>query len=182
MFKEIESNINYQLMILLAKEFLTSEDKKNAEKMLSNTDMYELYEISSEHDMDSIIFPEIKKIYTGKIPEIWEKSYIRTRNRIQFMIDKLTEVAEMLNKQGIPIVALKNGGIAIALMDDLAKCPMGDIDTLVKKDDFIKAHKFFVDMGFHFKFRSDFEFEDLNNAFFDGSTEYYYEDRSGSED
>lgn len=58
---------------------------------------------------------------------------------------------------------------------------MGDIDTLVNKDDFLEAHQTLIDMGFEFEFRSEHELEDLDQAFIDGGTEYYFTDHEGNE-
>jgi hypothetical protein len=51
---------------------------------------------------------------------------------------------------------------------------MGDLDLLVGTKEFRQAHKIILnDLGFRFKFRSEFEEEDLEEAFRGGGTEYY---------
>ena len=51
---------------------------------------------------------------------------------------------------------------------------MGDLDLLVRSKDFNDAHKIIVEkLRFTFKFRSEFEKEDLEEAFRGGGTEYY---------
>jgi hypothetical protein len=180
MFAEINNNKYYQLMVLLAAEFPDTEQINKANELLREIDLNILFQCACEHEMESIVFPALRSLYRGELSEAWEKKYIQTRNRISFMIDKLGEIAERLNEKGIPLVALKNGGIASAMIDDMAKSPMGDIDTLVNKKDFEKAHKILLEMGFKFEFRSEYEMEDLQQAFIDGGTEYYYQEASGS--
>lgn len=180
MFSEIASSKYYRLMILLAIELPTATEIDVTKKLLSEIDTDILYKCTCEHEMESVIYPNLKELYEGKLPDIWEDKYIQTKNRIKFMVSKLGEIAERLDEIGVPLIALKNGGIAVAFMDDLAKCPMGDIDTLVNKTDFIETHRILIDKGFKFKFRSEYEFEDLQQAFMDGGTEYYYSDNDGS--
>jgi hypothetical protein len=181
MFSEILNNKYYKLMVLLATEFPGSEDINEAKHLLKNIDVIHLYKCTSEHEMDTVIYPNLIRLFNGNLPEIWHNNYNETRKRLSFMIDKLKEVSNNLHNAGIPIVALKNGGIAVAMIDDIAKCPMGDIDTLVNKKDFIKAHNILLEMGFKFMFRSEFEFEDLQMAFKDGGSEYLFKDSNGNE-
>lgn len=168
-------------MVLLATETPSVNDIVAAKDLLKDIDIDRLYNCSSEHEMDTIIYPNLIRLFDGSLPEIWHINYVETKRRISFMIEKLKEVAENFYIAGIPIVALKNGGIAVAMIDDMAKCPMGDIDTLVNKKDFIKAHNILLEMGFKFKFRSEFEFEDLQSAFNDGGTEYLFTDSNGND-
>ena len=76
-------------------------------------------------------------------------------------------------ESGIPMVILTNGGIIADIVNDAAACPMEDIDSLVRKEDFYQAHEILVKNGFVFKFRSEYEKEELEQAYLDGSTEYY---------
>lgn len=104
----------------------------------------------------------------------WEKEYQDTDHRISALMSVLDEVATKLKASQIEIVALKNAGITKALYKNNACSPMGDLDLLVRSKDFIKAHEIILnDLGFTFKFRSEFEEEDLEEAFRGGGTEYY---------
>ncbi|MBI9070764.1 MAG: nucleotidyltransferase family protein [Melioribacteraceae bacterium] len=104
----------------------------------------------------------------------WNESLNSTQNRIDNLLDELDLVAEKLNKKDIKIVALKNAGIAKGIYKNSACSPMGDIDLLVSVKDFRKAHEVLInELGYTFKFRSEFEEEDLEDAFRGGGTEYY---------
>lgn len=163
-------------MTLLATELYNKKEEEYAKKILKDINIDHFFDCCNEHEMDTIIYPKLVRLYNGNLPEIWHTNYFKTKEHITFMINKLIEVAEKFHDSEINIVALKNGGIAAALIDDMAKCPMGDVDTLVKKEDFFVAHNILLEMGFKFKFRSNFEFENLQNAYNDGSSEYYYSD------
>lgn len=104
----------------------------------------------------------------------WDKEYEETDYRITVLMDVLEEVATKLKDNSIDIVALKNAGITKALYKNNASSPMGDLDLLVRSNDFTKAHAIIEqELGFTFKFRSEFEEEDLELAFRGGGTEYF---------
>ncbi len=106
--------------------------------------------------------------------EEWKQEYEKQKSRLDFLKDKAMEVCSILADNDIPMVILKNGGIMITIMDDAVQCPMEDIDSLVRKKDFYKAHEILVKHGFVFKFRSEFEREKLDEAYRNGSTEYKF--------
>ena len=104
----------------------------------------------------------------------WEKVYQDTDQYITVLMTVLEEVASKLKENKIEIVALKNAGITKAIFKNNACSPMGDLDLLVRSKDFRKAHEIILnDLDFTFKFRSEFEDEDLEEAFRGGGTEYY---------
>ena len=109
-----------------------------------------------------------------KYASFWNKVYQDTDHCITVLMDVLEEVASKLKENKIEIVALKNAGIAKAIYKNNACSPMGDLDLLVRSKDFRQAHELILnDLGFTFKFRSEFEEEDLEEAFRGGGTEYY---------
>lgn len=106
----------------------------------------------------------------------WLKEYTKTEQRITVLMDTLEEVATLLKQNKIDIVALKNAGITKGIYTNYGCSPMGDIDLLVSTKDFHKAHKILLnELGFTFKFRSELEEEDLEEAFKGGGTEYFKE-------
>jgi hypothetical protein len=109
-----------------------------------------------------------------KYKTCWDKDFQKIDSRITILMDTLEKVASKLKEYSIEIVALKNAGIAKGLYINNACSPMGDLDLLVKTNDFKKAHEVILnELGFIFKFRSEFEVEDLDDAFRGGGTEYY---------
>ena len=99
-----------------------------------------------------------------KYASFWDKVYIDTDHCITVLMDVLEEVASKLKENKIDIVALKNAGITKAIFKNNACSPMGDLDLLVRSKDFRKAHEIILnDLDFTFKFRSEFEEEDLED-------------------
>ena len=104
----------------------------------------------------------------------WDAEYTEIHDRITVLMEVLEQVATKLIENSIEIVALKNAGITKGIYKNNGCSPMGDLDLLVRSKDFNAAHKIILDeLGFTFKFRSEFEEEDLEEAFRGGGTEYY---------
>jgi len=87
-------------------------------------------------------------------------------------MEELDRAASILAQHEIPLLALKNSGITRGLYPFNGACPMGDIDVLVSKKDFRKAHEALSNHGYQMKFRSPLEEEDLDKAEQGGGAEY----------
>ena len=92
---------------------------------------------------------------------------------------ELDSVALLLSNSQIPLVALKNSGITRGLYPYYGACPMGDIDVLVRRSDFRKAHELLIANGYKMKFRSPLETENLEVAERHGGAEYSVDLPSG---
>ncbi|MDC3234754.1 nucleotidyltransferase family protein, partial [Candidatus Puniceispirillum sp.] len=102
----------------------------------------------------------------------WQQVYEEVDARIgQYMVE-LENAATLLASHDIPLVALKNSGIAKALYPHYGACPMGDLDVLVRKADFRRAHRILMERGYILKFRSPLERENLDKAEQGGGAEY----------
>lgn len=179
MIKEIESNIYYKLITDLIAENKSEAKIQRIKLNLNIIDFKTFFDVCKRHDVASIIYPYLKLYFHEPLPEDWVKEYLSVKLQISFMLEITKDIATSLAKKNINFVVLKNGGIALQLMDDPALCPMGDIDTLVSKEEFKAAHEVILESGFKFKFRSEFEEEDVEKAFFDGGTEYVYTNEHG---
>ena len=104
----------------------------------------------------------------------WDKEYQEVDHRVSVLMHVLDEVGTKLKENDIEIVALKNAGITKSIFKNNACSPMGDLDLLVRSNDFRKAHEIILkELDFTFEFRSEFEDEDLEEAFRGGGTEYF---------
>ncbi len=136
-------------------------------------DEIKLYNISKTDEIASQIAYLLRQCNINH-EKCWDEEYDIVEKRIDILMSVLETVALKLKKNNIEIVALKNAGIAKAIYKNNACSPMGDIDLLVRSCDFRRAHSIILnDLGFTFKFRSEFEEEDLEEAFRGGGTEYY---------
>lgn len=106
-----------------------------------------------------------------------EQRFIEEHNRVQTMLEhyftELDHIGNIFSKNGIKVILLKNTGIARAIFDCAGCCPMGDMDILVEKENFLNAHKLLVTEGYTFKFRSDLETDDIQCALRNGGSEYW---------
>lgn len=106
------------------------------------------------------------------LPERWANAADQTRKTLSLYLEQLDRVALALNEKNIPLVALKNSGIARGIHHDLAGCPMGDVDVLVRPSDFRNAHNTMLKLGFQLDDRSPFDMEDIDEAEKHGGAEY----------
>lgn len=159
-------------MLGLAKE---NGDYSQYSAVLNDLDLQKLFDLCVEHELDGVATSRILQHNLLELPPYWTDKYNAEKKRLTFLKQKAEDICRIMSENGIKMVILKNGGIMADIIEDPAACPMEDIDSFVRKEDFIKAHELLVQNGFVFKFRSEFEFEELENAYRSGSTEYYIE-------
>lgn len=170
MFSVIDDPL-VRLMIDLCPE--NRREKVELSERLKNVDLITLFQLCAEHELEGVVASHILEDGLIQLPQEWLSAYQYQKEKQSFLRDEAAEVCKYMNDNGIPMVILKNGGIMLDMIDDPAACPMEDIDSLVKKSDFHRAHELLKDRGYIFKFRSEYEKEELESAFLDGSTEYY---------
>lgn len=157
-------------MIGLVKE---TSDYSQYKAVLQELDLQKLFFLCEEHELDGVVASRILEYKIIDLPGYWVDKYNQEKARLEFLKQKAAEICQIMSDHGIKMVILKNGGIMADMINDPAACPMEDIDSFVRKEDFMAAHELLMQNGFVFKFRSEFEFEELDSAFRDGSTEYY---------
>ncbi len=171
MFKILDDPL-VQLMLALSAEKRPEQEKLKRE--LKETDLSKLLALCVTHELEGIVASHILEDGLMELPQDWLTAYTEQKTRQTYLKEKAEEVCRVMRENGIPMVILKNGGIMVDMVEDPAACPMEDIDSLVCKKDFKAAHELLKQMGFTFKFRSEFEKEELGSAYRDGSTEYYF--------
>ena len=178
MFEQLQDS-QVQLMLALSKENI--ENGQELKQQLAQVNMELFFQLCKEHELDGVVASHIMAKELLELPDYWMEAYAKEKAHLGFLKDKAAEICRVMSENGITMVVLKNGGIMSDMVADPAACPMEDIDSLVKKSDFKKAHQILMDNGFLFKFRSEFEEEDLESAFRDGSTEYRIETPAGED-
>lgn len=103
----------------------------------------------------------------------WQQAHQTIHNCLTAYLAELDRIAAQLAKAGIPLVALKNGGIARGIYPCPGCCPMGDLDVLVEKRHFRQAHHILLAEGYNFEFRSPLEEAELQAAEESGGAEYW---------
>jgi hypothetical protein len=137
------------------------------------------FELCEKNNITCIAFDALSFCSELKLSPYWAFSFLDTKARITEYMVELDEVSKLLNDHKIPLIALKNSGIARTLYPFLGASPMGDLDVLVLKSDFRKAHRILIDHGYIMKFRSPLEEENLDAAERGGGAEYSVNLKSG---
>ncbi|MCB8920911.1 MAG: nucleotidyltransferase family protein [Ardenticatenaceae bacterium] len=133
-----------------------------------------LFETAVSHEVASTIAWAVAQQHSWEaVPQQWQQVYDETEVRIGAYLAELDHVAVRLAQVGIPLVALKNSGIARGIFPHPGAVPMGDVDALVRKEDFRRAHAILLENGYQFEFRSALEEEDLEEAEQGGGAEYW---------
>lgn len=131
-----------------------------------------LFKEASLNGVISIVAHALNQVFPSNIPKHWIAEYNKIDQRIRSYMIELDKVSSLLAKNGIPLLALKNSGITRGMYPYYGACPMGDIDVLVSKKVFRKAHKILTDEGYQLKFRCPFEEDSLEAAEHSGGAEY----------
>ena len=106
------------------------------------------------------------------VPKHWREKYKEVNDRTLSYMNELEKVGRLLRSNNIELLALKNSGITKGLYPHFGACPMGDVDVLVRKTDFRRAHSVLMEAGYTLKFRSALEEDDINKAERGGGAEY----------
>lgn len=160
-----------RLMLDLSRE--NPENPESLKKALEQVDMFQFLTLCREHELEGVVASHILAWNLCPLTKEWKAAYEKEKERLSFLHNKAKETCELMFRNGITMCVLKNGGIMSDMIRDVAACPMEDIDSLVRKSDFIKAHELLIANGFVFKFRNAYEAEKLEHAYRGGSTEYY---------
>jgi len=133
-----------------------------------------LFDIAKNNEVESIVAHSLIYAFdTEKIPAHWSLAHEDVFNRISGYMKELDRIAGVFVVKGIPLVALKNAGIARGIYPCPGCCPMGDLDVLVDKKHFRKAHEILLNEGYHFEFRSPLEEAEIEAAEQGGGAEYW---------
>lgn len=162
----------YRLMLDMARE--TQDDGSIADicNRFRSADKEQLFRVCEEHEFVGVV-GYFAITHGLELSDTWKQAYDREKKRLDFLKSKSREICTIMKNAGIPMVILKNGGIMQDIMPEAIQCPMEDIDSLIRKSDFYRAHDILIQNGFTFKFRSEYEAEKLDEAYRDGSTEYF---------
>lgn len=138
----------------------------------------EVWRLASRERMEGIVAHALERAGV-QAPDRWRVAHAEVAATIAEYMDALDAIAARLADAGIPVVALKNSGIARGIYRCYGCSPMGDLDLLVRRKDFEQAHDVMLEIGYSFEFRSPLEVADLHHAVRSGGTEYSYTLPSG---
>ena len=129
--------------------------------------------LARESQVDPLLAHVLMEIFGSEVPAPWRQAHDETFQRLCLYLGELDRLAARLAEDGIPLVALKNGGIARGIFPCPGCCPMGDLDVLVSIRHFRRAHELLLTEGYNFEFRSPLEKASLEAAEQGGGAEYW---------
>ena len=135
-----------------------------------------LYDFCVDNEIASIAGARLSALLDDP-PQHWLEAAEAMAQTQGARLAALDQLAAVLEQAGIPLVALKNAGIARGIYPHLSECPMGDVDLLVSREDFPQAHQLLMEQGCTLGFRvaDTIEEEGLEAGLESGGTEYAYE-------
>jgi len=148
-------------------------EKDKIRSLYNKLDDTQVYEQAVINGVESIVGHALSECFPeDSFPALWRQKYKEVDDRISSYMDELDKVSELLAHNDILLIGLKNSGITKGIYPYYGSCPMGDIDVLVNKNDFLKAHKILSQKGYKLKFRSPLEEDTLETALESGGAEY----------
>lgn len=115
------------------------------------------WEAACAHELESHVAHKLLECRDlSRVPEHWRVAHQCVGVRIGTYMTLLDEMAAALHVEGVPLIALKNAGIARGIFPCLGCCPMGDVDILVRKNDFWRAHQVLLGLGYNCSTRTHY--------------------------
>lgn len=134
----------------------------------------EAFDFAAKSEIVSLVAHSLREgSGTDKGLSNWKNAHTQIQMVISLYLVEMDRIAQILSDNNIMIVALKNGGIARGIYPCAGCCPMGDLDFLVDKKNFRKAHEILLKEGYRFEFRNTLKQENLEIAELNGDAEYW---------
>ena len=162
----------YEKMIVACLTAREAADLENIHALYKQCQEQRLFTFAQEHECTSIVAARLQAL--GKSSIQWDTALDEWKYRLSQRFEVLDALAAALKAENIPLIALKNAGIARGIYPHPEECPMGDFDVLVKKSDFERAHEIVMQQGFELGFRAEETIEEkgVKAGLISGGTEY----------
>lgn len=162
-----------QTFLCLCVRHIDFIDSKLIKKMYNELGFDTVFNEAKINGVTSIVAHSLIKVFgEDKISPLWLEEFNSINVKIKSYMLELDKVAAILAGSNIPLLALKNSGITRGMYPYYGSCPMGDVDVLVSRKDFRKAHAILTDSGYKLKFRSPLEEDNIEAAEHGGGAEY----------
>ncbi len=168
---EIMNDPQVWLMLKMAKEKHSEQENEDLLRKFQETDQKQFRELCKAHQFEGMVTAYLQQ-QGVPLDEEWARLYAGCRRRAEQKLGAAKEVCALMHDNEIDMIVLKNGGIMADMVADPAACPMGDIDSLIHKKDFMKAYTLLMKHGFIFEFSNEYEVPDIDHAYRDGSAEF----------
>jgi len=149
------------------------EYDKNSINDYNNLNDQELFNVSTINLVESIIgFRLLNEFGADNISTKWIDCYNKIDLKIKLYLAELDRVSSLLDEKNIKLVALKNSGIVRGIYTYPGLVPMGDVDTLVKRSNFLDAHNVLVENGYEIASPNEYHVADVEVGYRTGGSEY----------
>lgn len=129
--------------------------------------------LALENELASTIALNLANVYGwAAVPPRWREEYLDWDRVVSSYLAELDRIASILAEYGISLVALKNSGIARAIYVHPGAVPMGDVDVLVKKREFHRAHELLQNEGYVLSCKPPQQYPDIEDSIAAGVAEY----------
>ena len=170
----VKPSIQNQLVLTCLSDLATQDRSRHVQELYRPSDDASLWTMATENRIAPIVAHALMDaLGPDNVSAHWCQVHEETYSRISAYLAELDRIAARLADEGVPLVALKNGGIARGIHSCPGCCPMGDLDVLVEKRHFRQAHQILLVEGYHFEFRFLLEAAKLEAAEKSGGTEYW---------
>lgn len=132
-----------------------------------------LWRMAKQNRVESIVAHMlIRRLGPERTPTRWHEAHEQTKRTIGDYLDEIVALGARLAQKQISIIALKNGGLALAVESCAGCVPMGDLDLLIQRKDFPAAHEILLNNGYTFTYRNPLLTAELSTAEQEGGAEY----------
>ena len=165
----VASNAAERLLLLACSG--TSESESEVVALYSTLADETAWNIAREHELEGVLAHKLLGA-GGSKSERWQTAHKQDEHIIGSYLAEVDRLAELLLARGIPLVALKNAGIARGIYRCAGCSPMGDVDLLVRRTDYVVVHEFLLKEGYTCNSRNPHESGTIREGKLTGGTEY----------
>jgi hypothetical protein len=134
----LDINNNDQLLLNCAK--INADLDRIRDSLNANLDWNYILETSIEHRIAPLIYYNLEKVASDKVPADTMKTlrgtYNATLARNILALNQLTSILKALSDANIEVIILKGAALAETIYPNIALRPFCDIDLLIHKEDF----------------------------------------------
>ncbi|MCC6209181.1 MAG: nucleotidyltransferase family protein [Gammaproteobacteria bacterium] len=140
------------LLLACARSDMTQAEITRAQTLASDLDWHEVERLAREHGVGTLVYPNLKQHFGHEVPaEILDRlrqlSIATTQSNLGLLRELLSTVRE-LNSHGIECAVFKGLLVNQLAYRNLAIRKSGDVDLLVRKQDYSRAKALFLSQGF----------------------------------
>jgi hypothetical protein len=140
----------FDLLLSLAR---TVPDAERAHAIVNaGVDWRAFLDLAARHGVRPMVYKSLLVTCWDRVPEDvqgdWEDAYRAITGRNRFATGELLRINSVFGSAGLPLVSLKGPALGEMTYGDFALREFGDLDLLVKEDDFNRAHGLLNRLGY----------------------------------